>query len=201
MISSRLRPRLVGFGLLCAMSPRWSAGNQSTPEASPPAATPAGRDGGLPRLVDGRYQLPDDPTATVIDLTFGNPTLPPEYQYGYEVTIDASGHAVATISPVGSRASTPTVDASEQSAELGEDGLQDLLAELEALGFFELPPEDPENLLIGGEVDAIEVTLADGQWRVNSWSLEGSDLEEKFAAAHEAILGAVGIDGAPDLGR
>jgi hypothetical protein len=208
MISNRMRPRVLGTVLLGVL-PQWAEArqSQSTPAvtlgesvagSATPAATPADHD--KPELVEGRYQLPDDPAAIVIELRFGNPTLPPEYQYGYDVTVDASGHAVATISPVGSRASTPTADRSELTAELGEDGLQDMLAELDALGLFALPPEDPDRLLIGGEVDRIEVTLTDGQWRFNSWSLDRPNDLKRFAAAHEVILRGIGMDEPPGLG-
>lgn len=207
MISNRRRSFVLAAAMLpgaaVAMQFRWSAAQQATPPgglATPCAATPPSAGG--PVLVGGHYQLPDDPQATVVYLTFGNPTLPPEYQYGYDVTIDASGHAVVTISPVGSRAAssggTPTT---EQTEELGEDGLQGLLDELCDLGFFALPPVDPDKLLIGGEVDEIDVSLADGTWPVNAWSLETTDQRARFADAHEAILRAVGIEEPPDLGH
>jgi hypothetical protein len=204
MISNRLRPRLLGLALLAGAT--GSAGgsrsvvarSDATPEASPQASPAAA---GGPRSVDGAYLLPDDPTATVIDLTFGNATLPPEYQYGYEVTIDASGHADIAISPVGSRAGTPSVEPIQRTEEIGADGLQKLLAELDAIGYFALPPRDPDRILIGGEVDAIEVTLADGDWVVNSWSLDTAGQRDRFAAAHLTILKAVGVESPPDLGR
>lgn len=207
MISNRTRPRILGVALIAGIagsgpfrsgSARRAEPAGSTPEASP-QASPAANGG--PRRVDGRYQLPDDPAATVIDLTVGNGSLPPEYQYGYEVTIDASGHAVVTISPVGSKASPVAVETTRRTVEIGEDGLQDLLAEMDERGFFALPPADPDQILVGGEVDVIEVTLADDDWTVNNWSLEAAEQRERFADAHEVILHAVGIEEMPDLGN
>lgn len=201
MISNRMRSRALAMALLAGVAGlRRVALAQTgpTPEASAQASPAAGAG---PERVDGRYRLPDDSAVTVIALSFGNPTLPPEYQYGYEVTIDASGHALATIEPVGSRASPPTVQPAELTADLSEDGLQELLAELDALGFFALPPEDPERILMGGEVDLIEVTLPGGQWRVSDWSLETSEQRERFAAAHAPILRAAGLEEPPDLGQ
>lgn len=196
MISSRRRAWLLAAGVLpgaVAFFSRRAVARQAAPpaKATPGAATPAAR---------GRYRLPNDPTATVISVTFGNGSLPPEYQYGYDVTIDASGHAVVTISPVGSRDAS-SAGAAEQAVELGEVDLRALLAELDALGFFALPQADPSKRLIGGEVDEIDVTLADGEWQVDAWSLEGDGQQARFAAAHEVILRAVGLEQAPDLGQ
>lgn len=208
MVSNRTRVRMLGLavvpGAATLLFGRVVAG-QSTPvagTATPPSATPARGGSAGPQMVDGRYQLPSDASVVVIDMTFGNPTLPPDSQYGYDVTIVASGEATVTISPVGSRdGDASTTEVIELATDLEEDGLQGLLAELDTLGFFALPPEDPDVFLTGGEVNVIDVYLADGQWSVNTWSLQTDEQRERFDAAHLAILQAVGIEEPPDLGR
>lgn len=114
-----------------------------------------------PTLIDERYQIPA--TGTTVRAVVNVGALPPEYQEGYEITIDATGIATIEVTPLGSQETiTTTVD-------LGIEGLQRLLRQFEDAGFFYLPTEeeiDPSDIPDGDSVSNLQVTLVDGTWDV-----------------------------------
>jgi hypothetical protein len=113
-----------------------------------------------PVLVNGEYQLPD--SGIVISAIVNAGPLPPEYQNGYEIAIDTTGHVVYTVTTEGND--------TEYTAEIGVDGVQALLAELDGAGFFYLPVADEfagEDLPVGGQVSILDIELADGTWMVD----------------------------------
>jgi len=83
------------------------------------------------------------------------------------IEIDATGHAAYVVTPTGAHGdpTDPTATARTVAAELGEEGPQDLLARLDALGVFSLADAEAE-FAPGASIDLIEVTLSDGDWRI-----------------------------------
>jgi hypothetical protein len=140
-----------------------------------------------PALVNGEYQVPD--SGVVISSAVNNGPVAPEYQNGYAIEIDVTGHVTYTVTNEGKD--------TEYAAEIGGDGVQELLAELDSAGFFYLPVADEfasESLPVGGQVSVLTVQLADGSWAVDgntpleSWDQETLDaaqaIVEQFVAPY-----------------
>lgn len=145
----------------------------------------------VPAVVDGAYQLPAG-DALVIHARASNGPVSPAYQFGYEITIDAGGRAVAVEFPPGWAASPPTASERTTTTDLGETGLQALVAELDAAEFFLIAPADETNEPpVGGDTSNITVTLADGTWDVQG-GVTGSD-RGRLIAAQRLIADAVGF--------
>ncbi len=115
-----------------------------------------------------------------------------EYQTGYEIRIDATGQAVTVEYPPGSALSPPTAREQTTTADLGEAGLQALLAGLDAAGFFAIPPADDSNEPPpGADTRNITVTLADGTWDIQG-GVTGSD-RDALDESQRLIADAVGF--------
>ena len=70
-----------------------------------------------------------------------------------------------------------------------------VLAELDDLGYFELPQFGAEDEIpAGGEVSFVVVTLADGVWEARRDNLSATD-GATLDAAHAAIREAIGLEG------
>jgi hypothetical protein len=147
----------------------------------------------------------EDPTlqpvsadSVLIHSVVNNGPISPEFQTGYEITIYGDGRVEIMITPEGS---SPAVAESDRTAEqetvtlqLSEDEVTSLLAELHAIGFFTLTRADdvdPEQLLIGGDVSALTVTLVDGAWEINRNGLP-SQMAEVLDQAQRIVADAVG---------
>lgn len=129
-----------------------------------------------PTLNDGRYQVPSE--GTVIEVRVNNGPVSPESQEGFEIVIDAAGTATITVTPMGSSDdlsdSERTAEQTVRTEEIGEEGVQQVLGELEACGFYYLPQRhevDPSDLPDGGNIAVLEVTLVDGIWEVFNQAL------------------------------
>jgi hypothetical protein len=140
-----------------------------------------------PSKIDGLYQLPD--SGVVVSAIVNNGPLPPEYQAGYEITIDADGHV--TIEDTDEGTPEPAVS----TADIGVDGLQELLGDLETAGFFYLPVwsefEDAD-VPVGGGVSDLTVTLEDGTWEVYGAPLEDPDDIGILDSSQTIVANAVG---------
>jgi hypothetical protein len=160
-----------------------------------------------PTLVNDQYQIPA--TGTVIHAVVNVGPLPPEYQEGYEITIDATGVATVVITPLG--ASDDLGDAATRepivtTTDLGSDGLQQLLRNLDDTGFFYLPTTenlDESDVPIGGDVSDLTITLVDDAWEVPGAALT-ADERATLDQAQRLLVIAVGLDpdnptGNPDL--
>lgn len=151
-----------------------------------------------PTLIDDQYQVPA--SGMVIHAVVNVGPLPPEYQEGYEITIDAAGIATIVVTPLGAEEPITT------TADLGPDGLQNLLRDLDNAGFFYLPTTeslDETDVPIGGDVSNLQVTLVDDVWEVPGAALTGID-RETLDQAQRLLVIAVGLDpdnptGNPDL--
>jgi hypothetical protein len=150
-----------------------------------------------PTIVDGTYQVPA--SGTVVAARVNNGSLPPEYQKGYEVTIDATGRATVVVTPVGASrylGDARTAEPVTTIVELGVDGLQALLGKLDAVGFFLLPTREdlsPEDVPVGGSTSNLDVTLADGEWDIEGAGLKGDD-RAALDEAQRILAKAVGLD-------
>jgi hypothetical protein len=126
----------------------------------------------------------------VIDATVNNGPLPPEYQQGYEITIDTGGVAIVAIYWEG----TPTPEV--HIVNLGEDGLQQLLQQLQEIGYFDLlsggTPGPEFDVPVGGPTNNLSVWLGTQTWQVSEYWLseEGAAI---LAEAQRAIVDAVGV--------
>jgi hypothetical protein len=161
---------------------------QGTPVASPTPCVPVPAVNASPIAADGSFPMPICGTV-VIDSTVNNGPVPPEYQQGYEITIDTGGVAIVAITHEGTP--TPTV----QIVNLGPDGLQKLLQQLQEIGFFGLPdpgtPGPDEPIMVGGPTNNLSVWLGDQFWQISESELSSDDLAI-LNEAQQAILSAVG---------
>jgi hypothetical protein len=126
----------------------------------------------------------------VIDAIVNNGPVSPEFQQGYEVTIDTGGVAIVAIKQQG----TPTPEV--QIVNLGPDGLQNLLGQLQETGFFGIPdlgtPGPDEPILVGGPTNTLSVWLGDQTWQFGEADLGEDDLAILNEAQH-AVLAAVQV--------
>jgi hypothetical protein len=170
-----------------------SANAQATPETGPLApatpCVPASGVGATPIATDGEFPMPTCGTV-VIDATVNAGPLPPEYQEGYEITIDTSGVAIVAINWEG----TPTPEVT--IVNLGEDGLQELLQQLQEIGFFDLlsegTPGPESDMPVGGPTNNLSVWLGDQTWQVSEYWLS-SEGQEILNESQQAIVDAVGV--------
>lgn len=152
-----------------------------------------------PTLINDQYQVPV--SGTVIHAVVNVGPLPPEYQEGYEISIDATGVATVVVTPLGASAEPITT-----SVDLGPDGLQNLLRDLDNAGFFYLPTTeglDETDVPIGGDVSDLTITLIDAVWEVPGAALT-ADERATLDQAQRLLVTAVGLDpdnptGNPDL--
>jgi hypothetical protein len=151
-----------------------------------------------PTLVGIDFLLPA--SGTVIHAAVTNGPLPPESQQGYEITIDATGRATIVVTPhraAESLGDRRTAEPIVSTADLGVDGLQQLLRTLYGASFFFLRTTDeidPADVPVGGAASSIEVTLADGTWRVSGPGLTPEE-RSLLDGAQSLVLAAVGLDG------
>src|SRR5262245_47451610 len=101
---------------------------QGTPEIPATPCTPQPAVIASPIAADGSFPMPACGTV-VIDSIVNNGPVSPEFQEGYEITIDTGGVAIVAIKQQG----TPTP--STQMVNLCPEGLQDLLGQLQEIGF------------------------------------------------------------------
>jgi hypothetical protein len=153
----------------------------------------------------------EDPTlqpvsddAVVIQAVMNNGPVSPEFQAGYEITIYGDGRAEIVITPEGASPGIPEADRTAEqetrTVELSADELGTLLRELQAIGFFNLTQADdvdPGQLLVGGSVSAITVTLVDGSWEINGNGLPSHEAD-LLQQAQQLIADAVGGVTMPD---
>jgi hypothetical protein len=150
-----------------------------------------------PATIDGEYQLPA--SGTVIHAVVNNGPLPPEYQAGYEITIDATGQATVIVTPEGAAESLGDQRTAEQITtvvELGTDGLQHLLRDMDNSDFFYLPTRaevEAEDIIVGDDVSFIEVTLADGTWDISGSGMQPDD-RARLDDVQSFLAAAVGLD-------
>jgi hypothetical protein len=150
-----------------------------------------------PATTNGEYQLPS--SGTVVHALVNNGPLPPEYQDGYEITIDAAGRATVVVTAPGASddlGDQRTLDPIRTTVDLGIDGLQQLLRDLDNAGFFFLRTRDeidPADIPIGGDVSNLEVTLADRSWDVEGAGLQSDD-RVRLDEAQRVLAVAVELD-------
>lgn len=125
------------------------------------------------------FPLPSG-NAVVIDAAVNSGALPPpHFEVGYEITITAKGHVTITVTPEGAQgagAITPTAKQHTISREIGVDGLQRLLNEMDRAGFFGLSPLQGSPR-VGGPTSIIDVHLANGAWSVDGAQLPPAALD------------------------
>jgi hypothetical protein len=141
-----------------------------------------------PTRVNDQYQVPV--SGTVIHALVNVGPLPPEYQEGYEITIDASGVATVAVTPLGAAEAIATI------VDLGPDGLQHLLRDLDNAGFFYLATVktlDETDVPIGGDVSDLTITLVDDVWDVPGAALT-ADERTTLDEAQRLLVIAVGLD-------
>lgn len=143
-----------------------------------------------PSVIDGAYELPAG-NEIVIRIAENNGSVSPEFQTGYAVEIDASGHAEYIFTPEGASGDMTDTTAEPQvtTADLGEDGLQALLKQLDTTGVFDLANPDDEAPL-GASVDVLEVTLDDGTWLIQNVDL-ADDAATQLDLAQALIVATV----------
>lgn len=139
---------------------------------------------------DGVFVLPE--SGDVLTLTVNNGPLPPEFQAGYSVVIQADGTTTVTVSPQGSSAEM----GSDQTAaeivtveDIGTDGVLAVLDDMTACGYFTLPPAasfEGKEQSVGGGVEFINIDLANGSWSVYAEPLSGAE-QATFAACRTLI--------------
>jgi hypothetical protein len=149
--------------------------------------------------------LPPAGEAVVIHAVVDNGPVSPEFQAGYEITIDATGRAEIVLRPQGSSPGLAEEDRTAEeetyTVQLSEEELHQLLTDLHALGFFDLTQVDeiaPEDLLVGGPTSRLTVTLVDG-----TWDVDGNGLPAAAAVLEEAqrlVAEAVGGVAVPEAG-
>jgi hypothetical protein len=175
------------FGSVVAapgMVPRVQTACPATPQDELSTPVPSGA---TPVASNGRFQLPACKTI-VIDSIVNNGPLPPPYQAGREIAIDTTGMVTITTKTQ----STP--EPTEQIANMGVDGLQRLLGQLKAIGYFDLPQTssfDPSQIPIGGPNNILVVTLADGTWNTRADVLTDEQkriLNEAQQAVSDALM-------------
>jgi hypothetical protein len=156
-----------------------------------------------PTTINGEYQLPA--AGTVIHVVVNNGSLPPEYQQGYEITIDATGLATVVVTPEGAAADLGDQQTTEQivtNVSLGTEGLQNLLRELESASFFFLPTREEveaEGVIAGDTVSVVEVTLEDGSWEISGSGMDADD-RAVLDTVQRSLADAVGLDPANPTG-
>jgi hypothetical protein len=174
---------LLFFGISTSTVPADPAGTSQTCTISANGTERCG-----PALVDGRYQLPSD--GVVLTAVVNNGPLPPEFQAGYEITIDVAGSATITVTEEG-QPDNPVITTSK----LGVDGLQDLLMQLDTCGFYYLPQRSEfadVDLPVGGSVSVLEVRLADGGWATSEVTLTGPE-QTSFRACQDIVATQLGM--------
>jgi hypothetical protein len=156
-----------------------------------------------PTTINGEYQLPA--SGTVIHVVVNNGSLPPEYQQGYEITIDAAGEATVVVTPEGAAADIGDQQTAEQiitRVSLGTEGLQQLLRDLESANLFFLPTREEveaEGVIAGDTVSVVEVTLRDGRWEISGSGMEADD-RARLDDVQRLIADAVGLNPANPTG-
>jgi hypothetical protein len=131
-----------------------------------------------PTTIDNGYQVPA--AGNVIHAVVNNGPISPEYQAGYEIVVDAGGTVTITETPPGASGDLgegqQTTEEIVRTEEIGEAGLQRLLAEFESCGLYYLPQsaEFDDVIPVGGSVSILEVRLDDGSWEVSGSVLEGT---------------------------
>ena|GEM_PF-2119269 len=150
-----------------------------------------------PTLVNDAYQVPVSGVAVYAVVNVG--PLSPEYQEGYEITIDASGVATVVVTPLGASDDLgvgATTEKITTTVELRPDGLQQLLRDLDNAGFFYLPTSDtidPTDVPVGSDVSNLQITLVDATWDVPGAALS-PDERETLNEAQRILATAVGIN-------
>lgn len=137
-----------------------------------------------PQMVNGEYQLPE--SGSVIEAIVNAGPLPPEYQNGYSIKIDATGHVGYTVTTEG--------EDTEYSGEIGIDGMQVLLSELEGSGYYFLPRAeefDGEDMPVGGSVSVLSVNLLGGAWSVDGKTLMEASEQDSLSLAQSIVERAV----------
>jgi hypothetical protein len=126
----------------------------------------------------------------VIDAVVNNGPISPEFQQGYEITIDTGGVAIYAIKQQGTP--TPVV----QIVNLGPDGLQQLLGQLQEIDFFGIAfqgtPGPGTPIMVGGPTNSLSVWLGDQTWQVSQADLSSDDLAI-LEESQQAILAAVQV--------
>jgi hypothetical protein len=156
-----------------------------------------------PTLVDGEYQLPA--SGTVIRAVVNNGSLPPEFQQGYEIAIDATGRATVVVTPEGASPDLGDQRSADQivtSVDLGTDGLQLLLHALDSAGYFFLPTRaevEAEGAIAGDTVSVVEVALQDATWEISGSGMDADD-RARLDDVQVLLAAAVGLDPADPTG-
>jgi hypothetical protein len=187
--------------LLLLLLSLFAAGGDATPAGTSEAQVCTAEAGGAtrcsPATTNDQYQIPA--SGTVIHAVVNNGPLPPEYQQGYEITIDAAGDATVIVTPEGAAEGLGDQRTAEQitrTVALGTAGLQQLLRDLDNLGFFLLPTRaevEQDGVIVGDEVTYVEVRLLDGTWDIAGSGMEPDD-REQLDAAQYVLATAVGLD-------
>jgi hypothetical protein len=140
-----------------------------------------------PTIINGLYQLPE--SGPVIVAKVDNGTVAPEYQEGYSVAIDAEGHVEID--------ETHSGITEHSTAEIGVDGLQNLLHKIDLVGFFytlplssEFANADPPP---GAGNSILSIQLTDGFWEVNGALLQDSNELATLEQAHYFVAVTVGL--------
>jgi hypothetical protein len=145
--------------------------------------------------------LPPPGDEVMIHAVVNNGPVDPELQEGYVITIESDGDVRIVVTPPGASDDLGD-DATEvqeiTTTELSDEELIELLADLHAVGFFDLTQaDDVDSDLItdGGDVSSLTVTVIDGTWEVSGNGL--SDKESDILnEAQDIVAEAVGgVDG------
>jgi hypothetical protein len=181
----------------------WSGGTDVVTEDQVCTAAEEGPERCGPTAVDGTYDLPA--SGTVVHALVNNGSLPPEYQQGYEITIDTTGQATVVVTPEGASPELGDLRTAEQittTVDLGTDGLQQLLRDLDNQSFFLLPTREEverDGVIAGDSVSIVEVTLAEGTWEISGSGMEPGD-RARLDAFQDILAITVGLNPANPTG-
>jgi hypothetical protein len=152
-----------------------------------------------PTLTNDRYQVPAE--GVVIRARVNNGPVAPNSQEGYEIIVEVDGNVTINQMPMGS---SDDLSAGERTAEhearkerIGEEGVQQLLAELDGCGLFYLPQRsefEPADLPDGGGISVIEVRLDDGIWEVFNQTLTKDAERWQFDACQSVLADRLDLE-------
>jgi hypothetical protein len=150
-----------------------------------------------PTKTENGYEVPDE--GEVIHSFVHTGPVSPEFQAGYEIIVDADGTVAITETPLGASTdlaeSERTADMIVRTEQIGEQGVQDLLTDLESCNFYFLPQANEfgdEDMPVGGSVSRLEVQLEDGIWEVSGALLDGTDATS-FESCQEQLANRFGV--------
>lgn len=146
-----------------------------------------------PTLINERYQLA--PSGPVIEARVNNGPVAPDAQAGYLIVIEPDGTVTITETPAGASSSLDadarTAEETVRTEQIGEEGVQRILNELDRCNFYYLPQRDevdPSELPDGGGISILRVMLVDGEWEVFDQTLQTRVDRRQFDACQALLV-------------